>query len=197
MTTTVVFLDCETVCLAPAMGSVWEVAAIVRTSRGDLEYCWQVHPDMTLAEPEALTVSGYYQRSDAMTLPSVAKVVTHPRISPGDFINVRDAARDVARLLCGAVVVGSNPDFDRGHVGLWLAQHGESWAAHYRAVDVITMAAGFLAAGSHEPTPAPFPVRDISRSLGVDPDDYERHTALGDCRWVRDMWDRMGMGDDR
>jgi hypothetical protein len=37
----------------------------------------------------------------------------------------------------------------------------------------------------------PWNSNDLSRGLGIDPDAYERHTALGDARWVRDQYDAM------
>lgn len=37
----------------------------------------------------------------------------------------------------------------------------------------------------------PIDSRKISLAIGVDPDDFERHTALGDVRWARAIWDRL------
>jgi hypothetical protein len=34
----------------------------------------------------------------------------------------------------------------------------------------------------------------LSRAVGVDPNAYERHTALGDARWARDIYDAVTGG---
>jgi hypothetical protein len=39
--------------------------------------------------------------------------------------------------------------------------------------------------------------RLLSRALGVDPDAYDRHTALGDARWVRAQYDTITTAPDR
>ena len=45
------------------------------------------------------------------------------------------------------------------------------------------------------PAPAlPWDSDEISRVVGVDPDDFDRHTALGDARWARAIYDAITGG---
>lgn len=37
----------------------------------------------------------------------------------------------------------------------------------------------------------PIDSEDISRAVGIDPDKYPRHTAMGDACWARDVWDAV------
>lgn len=37
----------------------------------------------------------------------------------------------------------------------------------------------------------PIDSEEISRAMGVNPDDFERHSALGDVLWARAIWDRI------
>ena len=69
----------------------------------------------------------------------------------------------------------------------------------YHLVDVEALAAGWLAAGhdwSQGPpvgdraTP-PWSSEELSRAVGVDPDDFDRHTALGDARWAAAIYDAV------
>jgi hypothetical protein len=75
---------------------------------------------------------------------------------------------------------------------------------HYHLIDVEALAAGWLAAGI-DPDDPPAPTQDscqppwnsneLSLAVGVDPEQYDRHTALGDARWARDIYDAV-MGKD-
>lgn len=40
----------------------------------------------------------------------------------------------------------------------------------------------------------PIGSEEISRAVGVDPDKYPRHTAMGDACWARDVWDAIAGG---
>lgn len=37
----------------------------------------------------------------------------------------------------------------------------------------------------------PIDSEDISRAVGIEPDKYPRHTAMGDACWARDVWDAV------
>lgn len=50
----------------------------------------------------------------------------------------------LAPLLDGAIVVGSNPAFDRDFLRPFLRRHGQAYTCHYWPVCVRTMAARFL-----------------------------------------------------
>jgi len=63
-----------------------------------------------------------------------------------------------------------------------------SWPAHYHQICVENIAVGALAARGHVIRP-PYKSKDLSGLLGLDPDGYWQHTALGDAYWARDMYD--------
>src|SRR5690606_37832978 len=95
--------------------------------------------------------------------------------------------------LADAVVIGSDPAIEKEFLGPCLRGGGVSWGARYRPLDVVTLAAvvrwGLREARNEPSTVAPrVSAHEVSRAVGVDPDDYYRHTALGDARWVRDLY---------
>lgn len=117
----------------------------------------------------------------------------------------RDELRNMLKgLLDGAVLVGSNPAFDAGFLKAFLDEM--PW--HYRTVDIATLAAGYrfgqrdsgnyggeFAFATDLPS-LPFSSRGLSRAVGVEPPgDGIAHTALGDARWARDVWDAITIPD--
>jgi hypothetical protein len=60
----------------------------------------------------------------------------------------------------------------------------------YNVVDVEALAAGYLVAKGQRVS-VPMNGEQLSRELGVDPGRYERHTAVGDVKWVLDLYDRI------
>jgi hypothetical protein len=75
---------------------------------------------------------------------------------------------------------------------------------HYHLIDVEALAAGWIAAQSG-PVPIliaganvglvsgrpPWRSEELSRAVGVDPDDFDRHTALGDARWAKAIYEAV------
>lgn len=53
------------------------------------------------------------------------------------------------------------------------------------------LAVGFLAGSSGKVLPPPWGSDWLSTEVGIDPERYERHTALGDARWTRDLFDQI------
>ncbi len=188
------FLDCETTSLNSDTGEVWEIGLIVRESE-DTEYCWQIRPDLSTADPMSLRVGRYFERiwSPSAEAGSAWRV-THP----GGYGNTTasDVAFDIADLLNGAHVVGCVPDFDARFLRRFLARNSYCFTAHYHLIDVENLAVGYLVAKG-EPLSPPWDSEVISAKLGVDPSKYERHTALGDARWARDLYDAVMGGGHR
>lgn len=193
------FVDVETTGLHPYLHDVWEVAAIIRRpGEDDAEHTWQMPPDLARADPFALDVGGYWQRRN-------------PTTDPPSF------ARRFMDLTAGCHMVGACVSFDAMRLDMLLRQYECMPRWHYHLVDVEALAAGWLAgarrgyddaadvygtpaeamwAGTttwnamEGPDPAPpWDSTDLSRAVGIDPDRYERHTALGDARWARDLYD--------
>jgi hypothetical protein len=122
---------------------------------------------------------------------------------------IQDCAQSLMRLTAGAHLVGAVPSFDAAFLSRLLRANGCCPAWHYHLVDVEALAAGYIAgrADNVEVGPPSVPAEegvdlcrppwysnDLSRAVGVDPDRYDRHTALGDARWAMAIYDAV-MGD--
>jgi hypothetical protein len=171
----IVFTDTETFALARERRQIWEAAAIRRKNGADTESRWFVRLDdlnLGLADPEALRIGRFYERHPEMGGTGVARTAA--------FV-----AAQVERLTRGgAVLVGDNPSFDEHPLHDLLVDNNRCPSWHYRPVCVTTLIAGLVGA-----TP-PYNSTEMSRAIGIDPDLYDRHTAMGDTRWVRDKFDR-------
>lgn len=181
-----VFIDCETTGLVPGVHQVWEAALITEYGQ---EFSWLVE-DIRLnnADPHALEVGRFWERWDVAG--------ARERKKPASVV-----ARTIAKLTAGKVLVGSNPAFDARFLELLLRSHNRAPGWHYSVVDVKAMAAGWLhgrCAGLTDEARTnrlddlallPWSSYELSEACGVaPPDDEERHTALGDARWVARWW---------
>lgn len=207
------FLDLETTGLDPARHDVWEIGLITRGEYVDVEYLWRVEPDLAHADPSGLRKGRFYERTAGHLEPTRERLATNlaEEDEDGDlprWSNPFTVAALLARLLDGAHIVGAVPSFDAAFLAQWLPKHGQALTAHYHLIDVEALAIGYLR-GAADEAPAgaehrtadlltpPWNSNDLSRALGVDPAAYERHTALGDARWVRAQYDAvMGGGSD-
>jgi oligoribonuclease (3'-5' exoribonuclease) len=189
--TPIAFTDCETTHLEATHGEAWEVAVIRRDSNGDTEHLWQIRPDVAKADPEALRIGGYPRR---FVVPEHAEAAY---IEPSGL--VRPAALEwvtgeIWTALEGAVMVGSNPGFDDRFLRKLLGS--APW--HYRPIDFATLAAGFMWAVVPDvmaKDPRPISSRWLSSQVGVEPPSPDvAHTALGDARWARDVFDAVTGG---
>ena len=181
-------VDLETTGLDPSRHEPWEFGLIVRddaNTTGDTEYLLRVEPNLRYADPDSLRTCRYYERTADMEDPDEAGAWnladgTLNWWSPG-----RRVAHELARMLDNSVLVGANAHFDAGFLARWLPEHGQAYTAHYRPMCVTTMGYGYLRGlGKADGLRWPLSSDEVSRALGVDPGDYDRHSALGDCRWA-------------
>jgi hypothetical protein len=192
-------IDTETTSLVPdyetGAGVIWEVAVIDRADGS--EHLWRTEPDLAKADPGALQVGRYYDRTTEMTWHS-----TDVRAEREDaaydlhaaqracWSQPRALAAQIAPLLNGATLIAANPAFDAGFLAAFLRQYGQAPAWHYRLRDIGSMAWGWLNAASIAGMPAmDASTDDFARALHVDPEGFGRHSALGDCRLVAAMLD--------
>lgn len=189
------FVDIETTSLArpfsPTPGEVWEVGLIVRhhdldgTIGFEEQYRWFLPVTLEHADPVSLDIGRFHDR--------------HPQGDRGPDVPVTPldlfAAELVALVPDGAHLVGNVVSFDEERLAAILHAHGiDELPWHYHLVDVEALAAGWLATEEQTLDAArpPWNSEALCAALGVDvPSDEDRHTALGDARWARDLYDAV------
>lgn len=209
------FVDAETTGLEPGRHHVWELACILRErGRKDRELCWRIRPDLRTADPNALRVGRYYERMGELAADYVGAAfrdVDSRSTSNADPwpCGAHSVAKSLASLLDGAHLVACNPAFDAGFLAAFLRAHGQAPGWHYRLKDIGSLAQGYQHGRVRELLSAdpeldvtdllpaaPWHSDELSRMIGVDPDGFDRHTALGDARWVRAQWDAITGGGE-
>lgn len=89
-------------------------------------------------------------------------------------------------------IVGAVPNFDTERIAHQLLRPNrlrEPW--HYHLIDIENVAAGYLTHKTGQPVLPPYDSNELSAGLGVNPDDFQRHTAMGDVQWVMAQWDAI------
>ncbi|HLK75816.1 MAG TPA: exonuclease domain-containing protein [Streptosporangiaceae bacterium] len=184
------FIDCETTGTDPARHDLWEIAVITRDDSDpceDQEFTWLIRPDLAAADPGALRVNRYYQRLAGLPVPKWSEPAY--------------AARTVASLTAGTMIVAANPAFDAGFLDVFLRKNGQCPAWDYHLRDIGSMVAGWVhgcrrgvTGGVWRQLPASPKLADAARVMGIDPGLYEAHTALGDARLVKAVYDAVTGG---
>lgn len=172
----IVFLDLETTSLRHDR-RFWEAGLIVRDEGvADVEFHWFVDADdldLGNADLGSLKIGRFHDR--------------HPQFAEqgGEFMPEAGVLLELEPLLRGAVVVGVNPGFDCETLSARMRESGICPSWNYRLVDARTLAAGALR------LPPPWKPEEIYESFGVFCPEEDRHTALGDARLARDLYDRV------
>lgn len=167
--TRLAFVDTETTGLDPDRHEIWEVGLIIREIRDiaddlvayqDTEHTWQLPVDLGRADAMGLKIGRFHERR----IREVTEV--------GEFVD------EFCYLTRGAHLVGAVISFDEERLRRLARANGACPEWHYHLVDVEALAAGYLGA---EP---PWDSTALSFDVGVNPDLFDRHTALGDARWA-------------
>jgi len=200
--TRIVFCDTETTSLRPDRRA-WEVGLIVREpGEDDREVSWFVNDrdlDLANADVMSLKIGRFYERHPQYRL---------DRESTGtDTETEYDALRLIEAITRGAHLVGAVPNFDADVLGARMRANGICPAWHYHLICVENLAAGWLnrhaavlenrEATIEEATrlrvlaSPPWKSDDLSAALGVKVSAEDRHTALGDARFARAIYDAV------
>jgi len=191
---TVCFVDTETTGLDPDRHPIWNVALIEPDGH---EWEWFLPVDLTTADAVALNIGRYHDRHPSGSLMTTRNMGDRPRLT-----DVGTFARDFARITWGAHLAGAVVSFDEERLRRLLRANGVCPGWHYHIVDVEALAAGWLAHkwGGLEDSPddevrakavlhkPPWNSTDLSRAVGVHPENFERHTAVGDARWAKAIY---------
>lgn len=198
----IVFMDTETLGL-DVDAPIWEFAGIRRdgdTGKDDdrMHLFINHNPEPWLSSLPEEFAADYRER---FTKARELSQITQPR----------HAAELISSFLSGRPhIVGAVPSFDTERISRQLLQPAKlpnPW--HYHLIDIENVVMGYLhgvAARAvdearirgEEPHPAlvnrpgpPYKSDDLSRAVNVDPNDFDRHTAMGDVLWTRAQWDAV------
>ena len=200
--TRICFIDTETTSLRHDRRA-WEIGLIIREPTREHEERWFIDIDdldLGNADIMSLNVGRFHHR--------------HPHMNGGES---REVDREKAILLRieeltrGAHLVGAVVSFDADVLGQRMRAHGICPSWHYHLIDVEALAVGYLSATAavcerrdagempgpergaelRQLTAAPWKSDDLSAALGVTVSDKDRHTALGDARWARAIYDAV------
>ena len=217
--TKLAFLDTETIGLDCDRHGVWEVALVLREDgKEDVARVWQLPVDLGEADAAALKIGRWYERrwpwpvyeSTQNTVNDDLRRINDAVTGDAHYVIPWDRMDDWAALFAeltdGAHLVGAVISFDEERLRRLLRRHRACPSWHYHLIDVEALAAGWLAcetgytesvgtpAEGFDPRP-PWDSNALSAAVGVEPDKFDRHTALGDAYWARAIHDAV-MGWD-
>lgn len=171
------FVDTETTGLNPVLHEIWEVALIVRDHDEPAcngEHHWFLPVSLQNADEKALEIGRFHERySSAMVTP------------------IYEALPAIAKMTAGCHLVGAVPSFDEERLRRLLSAHRVKHSWHYHLIDIEAVMLGYLA-GIGVKVPLPWKSTDLAERLGIaSPSVEDRHTALGDARWVERIYDAV------
>lgn len=171
MSKTLIFIDTETTGLDPRWHYIWDLAYIIREpgrAWQDVEWQHFFDVDLETADPYALRIGQYWTRKPAQSSPT-----------PNSMILNR-----IMRDFDGAILVGACPWFDANMLEATIRRAGGVPTWDHHLIDVET-----LAAGKRGLKPG-WTFKSVLEAYGLEyPCEADRHTALGDARMARDLFD--------
>jgi DNA polymerase III epsilon subunit-like protein len=180
---TIVFLDTETTSLRHDR-RVWDIGLIARKDDGtEAEHQWYVGAsdlDLGNADLMSLKIGKFYERH-----PQVRPSRLHTELDYHTLYDEHTVMGALETFTRGAIIVGAVPWFDADVLGQRMRANGECPSWHYHLVDVETLAAGALR------LPPPWNFDELLAKYDLTYDEADRHTALGDARMVRDLYDKV------
>ncbi len=215
MSNGVCFLDTETTGLHPDNHQIWEVALITPDGH---EHVWQFPVDEMAADPFALDIGHYWDRKWDPQVGEVSELdaiySAHKREgrrknypTEGRAINPSVAwCRHFRGLTSGLHLCGAVPSFDEERLRRLLNRNGVLHRWHYHLIDIEALAVGYLHGAKSErgtlgtqvlQQGLPWRSDDLSRACGIEPPNgQDKHTALGDARWAKAIYEAVTDGGD-
>lgn len=202
--TTLAFLDTESTGLDPDRHEIWEVALIRRDDEGvEVEHVWQLPVDLGRADPMALDIGRYHERRmEPAAIELWAE--TFVDLTAGAHLVGAVVSFDADRLWRLLRRLGQCPmwhyhliDIEALAAGFAIADARRCEEDFERRQADPTVSALMKIEGIYsgpwrrEAAAPPWDSDDLSRVVGVDPDQFDRHTALGDARWARAIYDTV------
>lgn len=197
------YVDIETTGLDPQVHEVWEIALVVDNNDPEdgsiTTYRWTFKPDLHTADPAALRINRFYDRSEERPVESGFARFWHDE-NEMDTPTVRNALWHLAELTAGAHLVGANVAFDALRIEDLFRANNLAPAWHYHLVDVEVLMLGYLAGRERWPAlrksikPSGWKSTDLAEQVGIPPR-VDAHSALSDALWARDIYVTV-MGND-
>lgn len=173
----VLFVDTETLGLDPDIHPIWEIGCI---EADGTEHEWQIALpayQIAQADPVALEINRFEER-----------YVGNLDTSGTEVLTTSQSAARFAELAQGKHLVGAVVSFDEERLRLmhnaFLGKPQGKYPWHYHVLCVEAMAVGHLG-GSFE---LPWKSDAITKALGLTIDEENKHSALADARWARDIY---------
>jgi DNA polymerase III epsilon subunit-like protein len=186
----VCFVDTETTGLDPDRHEIWEVGLILPDGA---EHRWFLPVDLGRADARALAIGRFHDRYPK---PSYGP---RPHIVDG-VTDLDDFAYEFAELTRGRHLVGAVVSFDAERLSKLLRANGACPEWHYHLIDVEALAVGYLA-GTRGTTDddtsvenlvtPPWKSDQLTEALGIHVPEAEKHTALGDARWAKAIYEAV------
>ncbi|TXH26211.1 MAG: hypothetical protein E6R06_07245 [Mycobacterium sp.] len=190
----VVFLDTET--LGTRLDSaIWEVAAIRRDA-------------LTGAEQSLHIFVAHSFHAEYFDLPQSFRDDYDNRFDSQLALERPEAASAIYNFMTvppgtpKPIVVGRVPSFDVYRISYQLLAptgYREPWA--YDTADISKLVLGYVNGARSVlfglgPLGLATKADQLALEVGVDSKSYARHTAMGDCEWVKAQYDAIGMSAD-
>lgn len=167
--TGILFIDTETTGLDPGRHEIWNMALIDCSTDPVRQYEWFWQPShLETADPGALRLNNFYD---------------HFKNRRSLFSIPEPSAPNIAALTAGKKLAGMNPAFDQAFLTKLLNRFSLVPAWDYHLVDVEAAMVGYLADVSWLDD---WSSSKLGRAVGVPPEAYDRHTAIGDALWAHD-----------
>jgi len=183
------FIDVESTGLDPRVHRPWEIAIILREAgMPDEEHVFQLRPDLSAADPESLKIGRFEERF------AVPDGVDATWATNGDGtwrLQRHEALWEIQSLLADAYLIAAVPSFDDSMLKALMRDHDRRIRWRYRLICVETLVCGALA------RPVPYGLKDAADAMGVKYDVDELHTALGDARLAKAVYDAVMAGGAR